>query len=443
MKLNPINEKGYKLLHDGALALGVAEQNGIRIDVHHLEKTYQKLEAEEKRFEKKILKSKGGKLWKKTYGDSLRFGGLEQLRFVLRECYDIDVKGTLDKGVLGKIDNPFVKDILELRKLVKAKSTYVLGILNEVIDGYIYPNFNLHTTVTYRSSSSSPNFQNIPVRDPWVSELVRSAFIPRKGNRIVEADYSGIEVRVAACYHKDPTMLQYLNTNYDMHKEMAAEVYKIPLKLVTKQIRNIVKNKFVFPMFYGSYHKLIAPDLWEAVTEQTIETSDGKNLLSELKYQKIGTFSSFLEHIKRIEDKFWFDRFPVYQNWRTEWWETYQKKFYFDTYTGFSCRGYMKKNEVINFPIQGSAFHCLLWSFINLTKALRKRKMKTKLIGQIHDSIVADVPENEFEEYIDILTEISTKKIREYWDWIILPLEIEIEASDVNESWFNKKVIHR
>lgn len=439
--MNPVTRSAYKLLHNGALALAEAERNGIRIDVGYCKQAIKDLEKQEHELEKKILSTKAGKYWKHTYGASLKLGSADQLREVLKDIYDITMTGSLDKMHLSKVNVPLVSDILMHRKLNKARSTYLEGILKSCINGYLHPDFNLHTAQTFRSSCSNPNFQNIPIRDPWVAELIRKAFIPRKGNRIVEKDYSGIEVRIAACYHQDPTMIEYLETGYDMHSAMASECYMIPKDKVPKLARYAAKNKFVFPAFYGSYYKQIAPDLWNAIDELKLEV-DGVPLKKHLKEKlivKSSVYDAFEEHIQAVENSFWNLRFPVYTQWKKDWWETYLKKGYFLTKTGFICRGKMKRNEAINYPVQGSAFHCLLWSFIEMTKALKKNKMKSVLIGQIHDSALGDVPEDEFEDYVALFREISTERIREAWDWIILPLDVEVEATDVDKSWFTKK----
>ncbi|NIS13857.1 MAG: hypothetical protein GWN12_18860, partial [Thermoplasmata archaeon] len=87
---------------------------------------------------------------------------------------------------------------------------------------------------TFRSSSDSFNFQNIPIRDLELARLIRQAIIARSGHRLVEIDYSGVEVHVAACYHQDPTMLEYLeDKSKDLHRDMAMEIFKLPLEELT------------------------------------------------------------------------------------------------------------------------------------------------------------------------------------------------------------------
>src|SRR5690606_20675796 len=106
--------------------------------------------------------------------------------------------------------------------------------------------------ICVHNSSDSPNFQNLPIRNPKMAKIIRSAFIPRSDRHVlVEIDYSGIEVRVAACYHKDPVMIEYINDpTKDMHRDMAAQCYLAPPEQVSKQMRYCGKNMYVFPQFY-------------------------------------------------------------------------------------------------------------------------------------------------------------------------------------------------
>ena len=114
---------------------------------------------------------------------------------------------------------------------------------------------------------------------------------------------------------------------------------------------------------------------------------------------------------------------------------------YFDTLTGFRIEGLYKRNEVINYPVQGSAFHWLLWSLIRIQKLLKKYKMKSLLVGQIHDSIVGDVHKKELRDYLDIVKQVMTIDVRKHWEWIIVPLRIEAEVAPVGGSWFDKKEV--
>ena len=143
--------------------------------------------------------------------------------------------------------------------------------------------------------------------------------------------------------------------------------------------------------------------------------------------------------MEEVQKRFWEERFKIYADWKKDWYHKYLDKGYMITKTGFICQGFMKRNEIINYPVQGSAFHCLLWALIRLGKELKKYKMKSLIVGQIHDSIIADVPEEELNDYLVLANEVSTKQIMEEWKWINVPLAVKAEVSPVGGSWFDKK----
>jgi len=286
-----------------------------------------------------------------------------------------------------------------------------------------------------------------------MAEMIRNCFIPREGHMITELDFSGVEVSVAACYHKDPVMINYLlDPASDMHKDIASQIYKVEKKDITKQVRHAGKNKFVFPEFYGSYWLNCGTDLWNAMTIDDLRGPNDIPMMEHLAskgIKKLGaiddshnpTQGSFLAHMKEVEEDFWGNRFKVYDKWKRNWMKKYEKLGYFETLSGFRMEGVMNRKEVINFGVQGSAFHCLLYCLIQVNKALKKYKMKTRLVGQIHDSLVADNPENELQDYLEIAQEIMTVKINQFAPWLVVPLEIEAEATPVNGSWYTKKVV--
>ena len=109
------------------------------------------------------------------------------------------------------------------------------------------------------------------------------------------------------------------------------------------------------------------------------------------------------------------------------------------TLTGFICQGYMKRNEIVNYPVQGVAFHCLLWSLIRLQKELKKRKMKTLIIGQIHDSMLNDVPDEELDEFLPLAQYIMVDELLKAWKWINVPIEIEAEVTPIEGNWYQKR----
>jgi DNA polymerase-1 len=321
---------------------------------------------------------------------------------------------------------------------MKLHSTYFKNVRREVQDGFVRPSFPLNLVSSYRSSSQNPNFQNQPTRDPKIAKLIRSAFVPREGNVLVEIDYVAAEVRCAACYHLDPTMIKYIETGYDLHRDMAAECFKMPKDQVTKGVRYLGKNGFVFPAFYGSWYLEIAQNLWDAAAkEEGLRDhlrSQGIDGLGACDPQQAPREGSFEAHMKGVCDNFWGQRFPVYDEWRNDWFRKYQERGWFKSLTGFVYSGIYKRNEVINYPVQGSAFHWLLWDLIQIQKKIHKTG--ALIVGQIHDSLLLDVPRHALEDVVALVQDVMCVQVRKHWGWIIVPLDIEVEVGEKN--WYEK-----
>lgn len=472
MKVLPIKKRAFDLLHRGVIALAEVEGNGIRMDTEYLDQAIVDTEKKMKAITAELKESEVAKIWKRMFGRKMNFGSTDQLGKVLYDGmgYETDHMTEagnykVDETALSAIDHPFIGKYLQLKKLDKACGTYLKGLKREIVNGYIHPSFNLHFVKTYRSSSDSPNFQNIPIRNPEIGKLVRTAFVSRPGHHLVELDYSGIEVSIAACYHKDPVMYEYIcDPAKDMHRDMAMECFCLDEDEMRnpvdkedgkriKTIRYCGKNMFVFPQFYGDWYISNAKALWEAIDTMKLTTRDGTCMRDYLVTQgitKLGDCdpqqkprrNTFEKHLQEVEQSFWNDRFSVYGQWKKDWYEKYRKRGWFPMKTGFVCQGFLKRNEVINYPVQGAAFHCLLKSMTTLVlDEIPKRKMKTKIVGQIHDSIIADVPEEELQDYLALANQVMTKDLLEEWKWIIIPLEIEAEVCPLNGCWADKEEV--
>jgi DNA polymerase-1 len=470
--LKATRQDAYDLIHQGVIALSQVESNGIKIDVDYLNQAMKDITVEIKEKSELLKEDKVYKTWRKRFGNNLNLNSGDQLGLILFDVMGYESPGRTgsgkhktDEATLESVDIDFVKKLLEIKKLKKAKSTYLKGIEREVCNGYLHPVFNMHIADTYRSTSDSPNFQNIPIRLPWMAKLIRQCFIPRAPNRhIVEADYGGIEVHGAAWYHKDPTMLDYLNDkSKDMHRDMAQQCFALPKREMinpvdkkdSKRIKNIRfcgKNMFVFPEFYGDWWYSCAPSLWSAIDQNNLHTRKGLSLKEHLASKGINTLgvldmkakqspNSFMNHIREVEAHFWNKRFKVYKSWKEEWYGDYLQKGYFDTLTGFRIEGPLARNKVINYPVQGVAFHCLLWSLIRLQSLLRKYRMKSLIIGQIHDSIVADVVDKELKTYMELIQQVMVEDIKKHWKFIITPIEVEIEMAPAGKSWYSKEKV--
>lgn len=470
MKALPYTKEAYRLLHEGSIALAQVEANGVRVDVPYVHATIQSNEARVVKLQKRMEDSKVMRVWRKTFKDRTNTNSNEQLGKILFDVLGYDCPEKTDTGrhktdekTLATVDIPFVRKLLRIKKIQKGNQ-FLKGMAKEVCGKLLHPVFSLNTTITYRSSSDSPNFQNLPVRDAKQADMVRRAIIARKGRQLVEIDYKGVEIAIAACYHQDPRMVEYISDkSKDMHRDIAEKLYCLPRAEISDNIRHAAKNKFVFPEFYGSYWLECSGDLWGAIDptsgyarrmvgEGTAKDPTGglvRKVLAKHGIRELGNQDrkgkpkpgSFEEHVQKAEAWFWGpEQFHVYAQWKKDWFAAYQKQGWFLTKTGFICQGFMRKNEVINYPVQGSAFHCLLWSLTELViRHLRKRKLRTLIVGQIHDSLLMDVPEEEVEEILALCYRVMVVLLKRAWGWINVPLEIDASVSPPGGSWVDKQ----
>lgn len=447
----------HRLFREGSRALAIVETNGMRVDVDLMDRTIKEVGEKIAKLTAKLKTTEVWRIWKRRWGERSNLGSRSQLATVLFDVMGHEAKEKTETGrdrvdvkSLEKVDLPFVRHWVRVEKLKKLRSTYLVGIRREVVDGLLHPSFNLHLVRTYRSSCDSPNFQNIPIRDPEIGKLIRSCFVPRDGHVLVEIDYGALEFRIYSCWCGDKRMIEYAsNSALDIHRDMAAECYLMSTKQVTKQARFYAKNQFVFPTLYGSYFCNTSRDLWGAIESANLETADGMPLYEHLSNQKIferGRCNpkdspephTFERHIQDVEKEF-NKKFPEWSKWKDKWLEQYRKRGWFQTMTGFVCAGTYSRNELYNYPVQGPAFHCLLWSLTRLVQQLKTRKMKSLVVGQIHDSIVADVAKEELSDYLALAKQIMTIDVRKHWSWIVTPLVIEADVAEDN--WFNKKPV--
>lgn len=458
--------EAYSLLHEGVIALADVERSGIRIDVPYLDRTIDKLGRYCDRLERELKQQPLYAVWRKRYGDRANITSPEQMGVIVFEELGYESKGhtatgkyKADLAAFEGVQDEFIRTALRIKRLRHASSTFLAGIRRETVDGYLHPFFNLHTARTYRSSSSEPNSQNWPIRDKELGRTIRRAFIPSdfdgEPGVILEIDYGQIEVRISACYHHDPNLINYiLDKSTDMHRDMAAQCYKLPVEQVeaAKGSRAAAKGSFVFASFYGSYYAQTAKGLWDAIYRDEIKGPDGALLYEHLKRQGIRELGdcdpqqkpragTFERHIKEVEDDFWGRRFRVYAEWRRSFYRDYLQRGWFDTLTGFHIEGIYSRNDVSNYPIQGSAFHCLLWSLIQLNRWLKKHKFRSRIICQIHDSILLDVKQSELQDVLAAAHRIMTQEVRRHWPWIITPLEIDAAAAPPGASWFHKEKV--
>lgn len=454
--MKPDNAKAYELLHQGALALSRMECEGMRIDTDYLDKAIDKVGSRITKLRAKLRASDTYTKQRRLYGAKTNVHSRDQLARVLfakdsgHKAHAVTKTGKpkLDETALEKVDTPYTRRFIELEKMSKLHGTFLLGIKSEVSKaGRCHGFFNLNTVRSYRGSADSPNLQTMPIRDPLQSKIIRRAFVPDPGCMLVEIDYSSLEVMVACALSGDER-LTFDAVEGDMHRDMGAECFMLTKDQVSKQTRQATKGGFVFAEFYGDWYKQVTKNLWESITRDRLSTADDKPLLDHLAAKGVtergacnpkldpvpGTFEA---HIKKTEDRFWNERFLTYHKWRQAQVAKYQQTGQVHLATGFTCRGPMSKNQIINYPIQGPSFHCLLWSLTRLTKLLAKAKMKTKIVLQVHDSILANVAPGELEAYLTLARQVMTVDVAKRFPWLTVPLSIEAEGSDKN--WHEKR----
>jgi len=642
--MQPTTLDAYNLMHEGTIAFSHAEQNGMRIDVDYCNKKKKHIDRKIARAQEKLNSSDLIKDWKKQFGEKTNFNSGQQLAHMLYKIKGIKPpkmtgggKKDPDAVQTGSTDNeslitiakdiPELMYILDIKKLQKIRDTYLDAFLREQVNGYIHPFLNLHTVRTYRSSSNSPNLQNIPKRDKEAMKICRRAIFPRPGHQLIEIDFGALEVSIAACvtgdtlletstgsrtildiinsvnngeqtyvygynqeeerivlapvtsggitrrntgvwgvtldngqviratedhqfltrkegykkladleigeslmpfykrkrvsnygtvyreiylnngtrqlehnitleeykatynhkvvkiefmgwenvyninvegihnyatsagvvlkncYHKDKNMLKYLTSDHaDMHGDVAAQIFLVDGYDKSKYpghklIRNATKNSFIFPQFYGDYYGNNTDGLctWCQLPHTKwrkgygVDFVEGMTVGDHLISKGITSYDKFKQHLKNIEEDFWGVRFREYGAWKLKWHAKYQRDGYFNTLTGFKCQGVMGKNEVINYPVQGSAFHCLLWSFITINKIAAEENWDSRIVNQIHDAVIIDTHPDELEHVARTVVEVTCKKLAEHWDWIIVPLTVDADICDVDAPWSEKK----
>jgi hypothetical protein len=213
-------------------------------------------------------------------------------------------------------------------------------------------------------------------------------------------------------------------------------------------LRQAAKNGFVFPEFYGDYYEACAQNIacgWCKLprigdwTDDDGALFDGHPIAQHLRQHDIRGLVDFTEHVKKVEDRFWNVRFPVYYNWRKSWYARYQRRGNFQMKTGFMCGGVMAKNAAVNYPVQGAAFHLLLKTLILVVQ--RTRGWSSKVISQIHDSLLIDAHPSEVPALVEMIRHIASDELPRMWPWIIVPLRVEAMVSKVDGSWAEMRVV--
>ena len=434
----------YNLLHNGMIALSDVSHEGIPANIDHYKKEDKIIKKKLIALEDVILESKEAKDYKEVFGKPLKWNSDKEMGHLiyderlLAQPLPHDGKRVTDKEVLGSLKGTFAKNVLEWRKLHKISGTYIGQFIREYHEGRIHPFFDLYIPITYRSSSSMPNFQNIPVRDEMARMVCRSGLIASPGYFLMENDFKGVEVSTAAMITGDESLKKYVSDkSKDMHRDTAMDLLILPAGEITEPIRFAAKNDWVFAEFYGSTYHNCAPNFWNSVIK--LKTKDGTPVREHLRQNNIKNLQNFLDFAKEIEYNFWHNRFNTYRIWKEEINEEFRRNGYIETPLGFRYSGLLSFNEVSNYPIQGTAFHLLLSTLILMMDFIKEEKLKTRIIGQVHDCLLNNVYPPEIKIYLSRLLEVVEVDLPQAYDFINVPLVIETEVAGIDESWADIK----
>lgn len=394
------NEVEFPLVY----VLAEIERNGVRIDIDALQQFSKNLETDIRLLEQTIYEKAGV---------NFNIASPKQLGEVLFDKLKLDPKAKKTKTGQYKTGedvllalaykSDIVQDILSFRQLQKLKSTYV-DALPELINpdtGLIHTSYNQAVAATGRLSSTNPNLQNIPIRTELGRE-VRKAFIPRHENNVIlSADYSQIELRLIAELSKDPNMMEAFTSGHDIHRATAARVYGLELEEVTSDQRRNAKA-VNFGIIYGQSafglsQSLAIPrkEAAEIIDQYFIQYAGIKKYMSEvLEFAKEnGYVETILKRRRYLRDI---------------------------NSANMTVRGFAERNA-INAPIQGSAADLIKIAMIGIQKEIEEQGLSGKMIMQVHDELVFDVPENEVSIFKEIIQTKMTGAIKTE-----IPLVVEI-----------------
>ncbi|MBI4426840.1 MAG: DNA polymerase I [Candidatus Kerfeldbacteria bacterium] len=393
--------------------LGRMEQAGVKVDVAFLKEMSRRLGRKLETIEKAIYT---------MAGIEFNVGSPQQLKEILFDKLKLSAKGLgkTKTGVSTAADqleklqgaHPIIPKIMEYRELAKLKSTYLdaLPELVSTVDGRVHTTFNQTVAATGRLSSSDPNLQNIPIRTELGAEI-RKAFIAERGFRIMAADYSQFELRIAASIAEVKKMIESFRKKEDIHARTAAEIHGIPLNQVTKEIRSTAKE-VNFGVLYGM----------------------GPSGLAQRQGIPREKAQAFIEQ--------YFSVYHELHDWLEEAIELARSRGYAETL--FGRRRYLPELQssnpmiraaaermAINMPIQGTQADFMKMAMIKLDQLLPKLSPESKMVLQVHDELVFEVPDKDVPKVARAVQEAMEGVYK-----LKVPFEVNVEAG---RSWGETK----
>ena len=317
------------------------------------------------------------------------------------------VSADVIENLRGK--HPMVDHLLEYRQFTKLKSTYVDGLL-ALMDpktGRVHTTISQTTASSGRLSSSNPNLQNIPIRTE-VGRQLRRAFLADPGYRLLTADYSQIELRILAHITHEPRLVEAFNQNEDIHNITAASLFNTALAEVSKDQRRLAKT-VVYAVLYGQSAFGLAQI-----------TGMSNNEAGEFIKRYHETFPHIKEYVERTLNQ---ARKQGYVN------TMYGRKRFFPDMAGlpFNERQALER-EAINMPIQGSNADLIKIAMIRIQHAIVQQRLRTRMILQVHDELVFEVPDDE----LDAARKLVRREMEDV-EKLLVPIKVELK---MGRNWY-------
>lgn len=391
--------------------LGSMEYRGIKVDKDKLNELGIEF--------RKIISGLEGEIYELS-GETFNINSPKQLGVILFEKLELPVIKKTKTGystnadVLEKLkdSHPIIDKITEYRQIVKLNSTYVEGLLNIInpISNRIHSSFNQTITTTGRISSTEPNLQNIPVKME-IGRKIRKVFISDNKCKLVDADYSQVELRVLAQMSQDENMIEAFKHNEDIHTKTASQVFNVNMEDVTSQLRAAAKA-VNFGIIYGKSDFGLADDL-------NIPLKKAKEYIESYfaKYSKIKGFMD--ETIEKATENGYVTTILNRRRYIPE----------------IKSSNFMERNRgkrfAMNAPIQGSAADIIKIAMVNVYKKLEEKNLKSKLILQVHDELIVEAFEDELEEVKQIVKDEMENAVK-------MDINLDVDLNTGN-SWYETK----
>lgn len=387
------------------------EYEGVKVDKEKLNELGSQFKEIIKKLESEIYE---------ISGEEFNINSPKQLGVILFEKLGLPVIKKTKTGystnaeVLDKLkdQSPIIDKIIEYRQIVKLNSTYVEGLLSIInpIDGRIHSSFNQTITTTGRISSTEPNLQNIPVKLE-MGRNIRKVFISDKECKLVDADYSQVELRVLAHMSQDETMIDAFKHNEDIHTKTASQVFNVSMDEVTSKQRSDAKA-VNFGIVYGKSDFGLSEDL-------NIPVKQAKEYIENY-FNKYNKIKEFMDNI--IDDASSNGYVTTILNRRRYIPEIKSSNFMLRN---------AGKRAAMNAPIQGSAADIIKIAMINVYKKLEENNLKSKLILQVHDELIVEAVDSE----IDIVKKIVKDEME---NAVCLDVNLDVDLN-IGDSWYDTK----